>query len=85
MRFHRGLARGIVDVCRRWPELPVVVAGGVFQNKLLTERTVALLRRNQFAVFTHSQVPPNDGGIALGQIYFALCMARYHLESVQCV
>ena len=83
--FHNTLAQMILSIAQRMGVKRLFLTGGVFQNKLLTERAVALLRRNQFTVFTHSQVPPNDGGIALGQIYFALCMARYHLESVQCV
>ena len=42
MRFHRSLARGIVRVCRRRAELPVVLGGGVFQNRLLTELVVEM-------------------------------------------
>jgi hydrogenase maturation protein HypF len=49
----------------------VVLSGGVFQNKYLTERTMDLLIRNNFEVFTHSTVPANDGGIALGQLAVA--------------
>jgi len=49
----------------------VVLSGGVFQNKYLSERTVDLLIKNNFEVFTHSTVPANDGGIALGQLAVA--------------
>jgi hydrogenase maturation protein HypF len=45
----------------------VVLSGGVFQNSLLLERTCQQLKSRGFDVFTHSRVPPNDGGIALGQ------------------
>ena len=49
----------------------VVLSGGVFQNSLLLEKTFALLNKNGFRVFTHRRVPPNDGGIALGQAVVA--------------
>ena len=45
----------------------VCLSGGTFQNFTLLSETVALLRRRGFQVFLHSQVPPNDGGISLGQ------------------
>jgi hydrogenase maturation protein HypF len=50
----------------------VVLSGGVFQNCLLTEMTLTCLGRSGFKVLTHSLVPPNDGGIALGQAVVAL-------------
>ena len=43
------------------------MSGGVFQNRLLTELCVKQLRADGFRVLLHSMVPPNDGGIALGQ------------------
>jgi hydrogenase maturation protein HypF len=49
----------------------VVLSGGVFQNKYLTERTMDLLLKNNFEVFSHSSVPANDGGLALGQLAVA--------------
>ncbi len=70
-RFHNGLAEMIVALCRRFTAnkntLPVVLSGGVFQNRYLTERTAKLLRDAGFEVLLHRQVPPNDGGLALGQ------------------
>jgi hydrogenase maturation protein HypF len=58
----------------------VVLSGGVFQNKYLSERTMDLLRRNNFEVYTHSSVPANDGGIALGQL--AVASKRRELQCV---
>jgi hydrogenase maturation protein HypF len=49
----------------------VALSGGVFQNVLLLTRTVALLEAAGFRVLTHSRVPPNDGGISLGQAVVA--------------
>lgn len=49
----------------------VVLSGGVFQNKYLSERTMDLMLKNNFEVFSHSAVPANDGGLALGQLAVA--------------
>jgi hydrogenase maturation protein HypF len=49
----------------------VALSGGVFQNVVFTERVVAGLRASGFRVLTHSRVPPNDGGISLGQAVVA--------------
>jgi hydrogenase maturation protein HypF len=70
-RFHNGLAAATVAACsalREETDLETVaLSGGVFQNLLLLERTVAGLEGRGFRVLTHSRVPPNDGGISLGQ------------------
>jgi hydrogenase maturation protein HypF len=74
-RFHNGLAAAAVAACARVREgtgLGVVaLSGGVFQNVLLTERVATGLERAGFRVLTHSRVPPNDGGISLGQAVVA--------------
>jgi hydrogenase maturation protein HypF len=49
----------------------IVLSGGCFQNQYLTERVCYRLREAGFRPFTHQRVPPNDGGIALGQIAVA--------------
>jgi hydrogenase maturation protein HypF len=51
------------------------LSGGVFQNVLLLERTVAGLEQAGFRVLTHSRVPPNDGGISLGQVAIAAAVS----------
>ena len=66
-RFHNALAAAIVGVARRVGCPRVALTGGCFQNRLLTERTAAALRREGFDVLLHREVPPNDGGICLGQ------------------
>lgn len=45
----------------------IVLSGGVFQNMILFEHTILALKKENFKVYTHSQVPTNDGGISLGQ------------------
>jgi hydrogenase maturation protein HypF len=50
----------------------VVLTGGVFQNALLTDRAVSLLEERGFTVLTHHLVPPNDGGISLGQAFYGI-------------
>jgi hydrogenase maturation protein HypF len=67
-RLHRAVARLIVDLAVRFEAPTVVLSGGVFQNSLLLRMTLQELRANDIDVLTHRQVPPNDGGIALGQI-----------------
>ena len=76
-RFHNGVAKMIHDVCLRLREQhainQVALSGGVFQNITLLGKTLNLLRGADFEVLTHHLVPPNDGGIALGQAAIAAC------------
>jgi hydrogenase maturation protein HypF len=70
-RFHNGLAHMVADVCERIGAQQglgrVALSGGVFQNGLLLERTTRALQARGFEVYTNEQVPPNDGGVSLGQ------------------
>jgi hydrogenase maturation protein HypF len=74
-RFHRGMADLIVAGCQLLRESSglgtVALSGGVFQNLLLLGTVVGLLEARGFRVLTHSRVPPNDGGISLGQAVVA--------------
>jgi hydrogenase maturation protein HypF len=74
-RFHASVAAGVVASCVRVRDhtglTTVALSGGVFQNLLLTEQLVAGLRQEAFRVLTHRRVPPNDGGISLGQAVVA--------------
>ncbi len=74
-RFHTGIAAMIHDVCVRLRErtglAEVALSGGVFQNMLLLHRVVARLESSGFRVLVHSRVPPNDGGVSLGQAAIA--------------
>jgi len=70
-RFHDTLAGVIVAVARQVAEPKVVLTGGCFQNRQLTERAVTRLDAAGFRPYWHQRVPPNDGGIALGQVVIA--------------
>jgi hydrogenase maturation protein HypF len=71
-RFHNTLAEIIVEAARRTGQERVVLSGGCFQNRYLTERAVARLQSEGFRPYWHQRIPPNDGGIALGQVVGAL-------------
>ena len=69
--LHNGLARAIAAVAARVGQERVVLTGGCFQNLRLTEATLAALRAAGHEPIFHRRVPPNDGGIALGQAVWA--------------
>jgi hydrogenase maturation protein HypF len=83
-RFHNGLAGATVAACESLREATgletVALSGGVFQNLLLLERTAGGLEARGFRVLLHSRVPPNDGGISLGQAAVAGARARARRE-----
>ncbi len=66
-KFHNTLVDAIIAVAQRVGEERVVLSGGCFQNKYLTERAIHRLRSEGFRPYWHQRLPPNDGGIALGQ------------------
>lgn len=69
--FHNALAAATVAAARRAGVHQVVLSGGCFQNRYLSERTIVALRAAGFAVYWHRHVPPNDGALALGQAAWA--------------
>jgi hydrogenase maturation protein HypF len=75
VKFHNTVARMINEMCHLIADktgiTQVALSGGVFQNRLLSRKTVSLLESSGFQVFTHRQVPCNDGGISLGQAVIA--------------
>jgi hydrogenase maturation protein HypF len=74
LRFHRAIAlaslAGARSMHRRTGHRRVVLSGGVFQNTLLLELLVPALKSDGFDVYTHRLLPPGDGGLAVGQVYF---------------
>ncbi len=78
-RFHRWVASFVVSTCVRLRDRTgvgaVALTGGVFQNRLLVDLLLPMLAEQQFDVIRQSRVPPNDGGISLGQV----AIGRAHL------
>ncbi len=75
-RFHNSLTQFAIAAARLGGSHQVVLTGGCFQNALLAQRVQGRLAEAGFEVFTHLQVPPGDGGIALGQLALARAMER---------
>ena len=74
-RFHRALAEVVGQTVERIRDQQglnrVAFSGGVFQNRYLTEAAVERVKAAGFDVLLHSEIPPNDGGLALGQAVIA--------------
>lgn len=74
-RFHTTLVKIIANVCTRIRESTglnmVTCSGGVFMNAPLTRELIGRLTQEGFRVFRHRLVPPNDGGLSLGQLAVA--------------
>jgi hydrogenase maturation protein HypF len=68
--FMDCLASAIADIAAQYPALPVVLSGGVFQNRYLLSRSRYLLKQHR--ILHSQQVPVNDGGIALGQLWYGI-------------
>jgi hydrogenase maturation protein HypF len=78
--FHNALVEAIIQVAQKVGQQKVVLTGGCFQNRYLTERAVHRLRAAGFRPYWHQRVPPNDGGIALGQVAAAMRARRNQLR-----
>ena len=74
--FHNAIvdaALSMVDFAEsKLPNLPVVLSGGVMMNRYVSNRLITELKQKKISVFKHNLVPPNDGGISLGQVYACL-------------
>ena len=78
-KINSGLAKAIASlveyICSNNKEIEikqVALTGGVFQNQILLDQVRVILEAMKLEVLTHSQVPPNDGGISLGQAAIAI-------------
>lgn len=80
IKFHNTLVDIIVDVAKRIGEARIVLTGGCFQNKYLMEHTVQRLEQEGFRPYWHQRIPPNDGGIALGQIFAASRLRKAEMK-----
>ncbi|MEX0171050.1 carbamoyltransferase HypF [Streptomyces sp. LMG1-1-1.1] len=74
-RFHRAVARLVREVCAaargETGVETVALTGGVFANTVLSSACAEGLREDGFTVLRHRRIPPNDGGLALGQLVVA--------------
>jgi len=74
-KFHNTVAEFTLNLCGKIRENSrvnkVALSGGVFQNRFLTEKIISLLEKDGFQVYIQRKVPPNDGGISLGQAVVA--------------
>ncbi|MBQ3426245.1 MAG: carbamoyltransferase HypF [Clostridia bacterium] len=68
--FHSAIAEAVAAAARRYGKKTIILSGGVFMNRILTELCFDKLAG--FDVYINEQVPTNDGGIALGQAWYAL-------------
>ncbi len=83
-RFHKTLIECIVKICNQVGEKRVVLTGGCFQNAYLLEHSVRQLRHQGFEAYWHRRVPPNDGGLSLGQTIAAIAHIK-QTRSASCV
>ena len=83
-KFHQGLAIAISKMVNEfhqsWEFNQVALTGGVFQNQLLLQKVSDRLTKMGLEVLIHSQVPPNDGGLSLGQVAIAAATLRQKAE-----
>lgn len=79
MEVHNTLAQAIVAIARLAGEPRVALTGGCFQNRILTQQTTKHLTDAGVEVLLHRQVPPNDGGISLGQIVVAAAHMKWSM------
>ncbi len=70
-RFINTLAKIIIEIGQS-VNLPIGLTGGVFQNKALLEKVLELSEKEKVKILLHKNVPPNDGGLALGQVAYSL-------------
>jgi hydrogenase maturation protein HypF len=78
LRFHRTLADIALEIAKRSAIPRVVLSGGCFQNKLLSELIISGLHERGINAYWHQRIPPNDGGISAGQVFAARVISKAH-------
>lgn len=81
-KFHNSLAECAVSCAKHFDRRTIVLSGGCFQNSILLERTIERLEEENFQPIWPQRLPPNDGGLALGQVYGAI--HEMSLEDASC-
>jgi hydrogenase maturation protein HypF len=84
-RFHNTLAKIILHVANKLNFKRVILSGGCFQNTYLTEKTINLLQANNYEVYWHQRIPPNDGAISVGQIAAYLSSKKLKLKDLEII
>jgi len=79
--FHSAVADMITAVAERFPKYPIVLSGGCFQNRILTGMTDRKLRKQNRVIALPGLIPPNDGGLAAGQIAIAAALLDAEQQS----
>lgn len=79
-KFHNTMVQIIIKIAQLVSEQKVVMSGGCFQNAILLEGTIKLLENTGFKPYWHQRVPPNDGGISLGQAVIALNKINFKIK-----
>jgi hydrogenase maturation protein HypF len=82
-RFHNTLARIILHVAEKLSFKKIIFSGGCFQNTCLTEKVIKLLEENNYEVYWHQRIPPNDGGISVGQIAAYLASNKTKVKALE--
>ncbi|MEL4898287.1 carbamoyltransferase HypF [Crocosphaera sp. Alani8] len=75
-KFHNTLVEIVIDIAKRIQQEHILLTGGCFQNKYLAEKAIVRLKQENLTPFWHLNVPPNDGGIALGQTIAAILKTK---------
>lgn len=71
-RFIATLAKIVLEIAQKYPALPILLSGGVFQNKVLVDLLTTEFIKREIRYYIQKDTPVNDGSIALGQLYYAL-------------
>jgi len=69
VKFHRTLAQAIVEISKKTGNTKVLLSGGCFQNRILAEEAIQRLRDAEVTPYWNQKIPPNDGGLAAGQVF----------------
>ncbi|VXD24749.1 Carbamoyltransferase HypF [Planktothrix serta PCC 8927] len=76
-KFHNTLVEAVVEIAKKLGEKTITLSGGCFQNQYLIEHIIKRLCQEQFQVYWSQKIPPNDGGLALGQVAFLINRQRF--------
>lgn len=82
-RFHNTLSKIILTIVQKLKFKKVILSGGCFQNTFLTERTIKILEDHNYQAYWHQRIPPNDGGISVGQIAAYLLSRKPKTEKLE--